>query len=51
MLPLVMTVLTVLVFLDLFPSGQERCHWFVLLHIRVNVTKFDVNDDVDLKIP
>ena len=41
------TVLVVLVFLDPFPPVQERCHWVVLVCIRVSVTKIDVNDGVD----
>ena len=32
------TVLTVLVFLDIFPPGQEGCHWLVLVRIRVRFT-------------
>ena len=51
MFPLVVTVLTMLVFLDLFPPGQERCNWFVLVRIRVSVTNFDVNNGVSLTIP
>ena len=51
MFPLVVTVLTVLVFLDLSLPGQERCHWMVLVRIRLSVTKLDVNDGVDLNIP
>ena len=46
-----MTVLTVLVLVDLFPPGQERCHWLLLVRIRVSVTRFDVNDGVNLMIP
>ena len=49
--PLVMTVITVLVFLDLFPSSQERCHWFILVHIYISVSKFDINDGVNFAIP
>ena len=48
---LVVTVLTVLVFIDRFPPVQERCHWFILVYIRVRVTKFDVKDGVNLAIP
>ena len=51
MVLLVMAVLTVFFFLDIFPPNQERCHCFVLLHIRISVTKFDANDGVDLTIP
>ena len=46
-----MTVLTVLVFLDIFLHSHGRCHWFILVRIRVSVTKFDVNYGVDLTIP
>ena len=49
--PLVMAVLTVLVFLDLLSPGHECYHWFVLVRIRVRVTKLDVNDGVNLMIP
>ena len=48
MLPV--TVLTVLVFLDLFSPGQERCHWFIFVCIHISVAKFDVNDGVDLTV-
>ena len=48
---LVVIVLTVLVFIDLFSPGQDHCHWFVFVRIRVRVTKFDVNDVIDLTIP
>ena len=51
MFQLVVTVLTVLLFLDLFPPGQEFCHWFVLVRMSVSVTKFYVNDGVKLTIP
>ena len=51
MFPLVVTVLTVLVFFDIFPPEQERCHWLVLVRIRVSVTYLDVNDSADLTIP
>ena len=49
--PLVVEVLTVLVFLDLLPLGQDRCHWIIFVRIRIRVSKFDVNDGVDLTIP
>ena len=48
---LVVTVLTVLVFLDLLPPGQELYHWLVLVRVHVRVSYFDVNDGVDLTIP
>ena len=51
MFPLVVTVITVLVFLDHLPPVQERCHWFVLVRIRISVAKFYVNDGINLKIP
>ena len=47
---LVVTVLTAIVFLDIFPPVQERCHWFVIIRIRVSVTKFDVNNGIKLTI-
>ena len=46
-----MTVLTELIFLDILPLRQERYHWLILVRIRVSVTKIDVNDCVELKIP
>ena len=48
---LVVAVLMVLVLFDSLEPGQERCHWFILLGIRVSVTKFDVSDGVGLTIP
>ena len=49
--PLVVTVLTMIVFLDSFPQIQDRCHWFTLVEIRVSVAKYDVNDGFYLSIP
>ena len=49
--PLVVTVITMLVFLDIFPPVQERCRWFVLVRIHVSITKFELNDGVNLTIP
>ena len=51
MFPLVVVVLTVIVFLDPFLPDQELCHWLVLVRIRVSITNIDVNDGVDLTIP
>ena len=51
MFPLVVAVLTVLVFLDLLPPGQDYCHWLVLVRISISVTKLDVNDGFNLAIP
>ena len=45
-----MTVLTVLVFFDRFLPGQEPCYWFILVRIHFVITKFDVNDGVNLTI-
>ena len=50
MFPLVVTVLIVIVIFDRLPSDQECCHWIVLVRIHVRITKFDVNDGVDLTI-
>ena len=47
---LAVTVHTMLVFLDSFPTIQERCHWFILVGILVSVAKFDVNYGFDLLI-
>ena len=47
MFPLVVTVLTVLVFLDIFPPGQELCHWIVIVNICVSISNLDFNDGVD----
>ena len=49
--PLVVTVLPVVVLIDSFPSGQERCHWFILALIRVSVAKFDFNYGFNFSIP
>ena len=51
MFPLVVAVLTMLVFLDLLPPGQERWRWLVLVHIHVSVTYLDINNGVNLTIP
>ena len=50
---MVVAVLTVRVFIDIFSPGQEHCHWLVLVHIRViiSVTRLDINDGIDLTIP
>ena len=47
---LVVTVLTVLVFLDFFTPGQEWCHWIVPVRIRISITNLDSNDGVNLTI-
>ena len=44
-----MKVLTVIVFLDSLLI-QERCHWLILVVIRVSVTKFDANYGSSLSI-
>ena len=49
--PLIITVLTVLVFLESYPPRQERCHCCILLGIYVSVAKFDANYGFDLFIP
>ena len=51
MFPLVVTVLIVLVFLVSFPLSQDRCHWLIIVGICISVTKFDVNDGLNLSIP
>ena len=48
---LVITVLTVLIFIDSFPQNQERCHWFIILVIHVSITNFCVNYGFNLLIP
>ena len=48
---LVVTVLNVIVFLHIYPPGQERYRLFILLRIRVSVFKSGVNDGVYLTIP
>ena len=48
---LVATVLTIILLFDSFPLGQERCHWFILILIRVRVTNFDINDGFKWAIP
>ena len=41
--PLIVTVLTMLVFLDSLPSIQEHCHWIILVGIRTRISKFDID--------
>ena len=48
---LIVTVITVLIFLDSFPPIYERRHWLILVGIRVRIAKFHVNDGVRLLIP
>ena len=50
MLLLVVSVFTALVFIDIFPPGQEWCHLLVLVPIRTSITKLDINDGVKLTI-
>ena len=50
MFPLIMAVLTVLIFVDSFPLIQERRHWLIFVGIRVRIAKFYVNDFVSLLI-
>ena len=45
---LVVTVITMLFFLDSFSPRQERCHWPILVGIRVSFAKFDDNDGFNL---
>ena len=49
--PLVVTVLTMLISIDIFSPIQEHCHWFILVGIRISVAKFYINDGFDLSIP
>ena len=51
MFPLVVIVLTVLAFLDIFSPDQDLCHWTVLVLVLVCVSYFEVNDGVKLTIP
>ena len=51
MFPLIVAVLTVLIFLDSFPPRQELHHWVILVGTRVSIAKFDVHDGVSLLIP
>ena len=48
---LIVTVITVLIFLDGFAPIQERWHWLIFAGTCINVAKFDINDDVSLSIP
>ena len=48
---MVVAVLKLLVFIDIFPLIQELCHWLILVGIRISVTKFFVNDGLSLLIP
>ena len=49
--PLIVTVTTMLIFIDSFPPSQESRHWLIFVGIRTIVAKFDVNDCIHLSIP
>ena len=51
MFPLIVTVLTVIVLLDIYPPIKECRHWLIFVGIRIRFTKFDTNDDLILSIP
>ena len=51
MFPLIVTVLTVIFLLDIYPPIKECRHWLILVGIRIRFTKFDTNDDLILSIP
>ena len=51
MFPLIVAVLTVLIFLDSFQPIQDCLHWLIFVGIRVSVNRFDVNDGTSLSIP
>ena len=48
---LVVTVITMLFFIDSFSPSEQRCHWTILVGIRVNIFKFDANYGLNLSIP
>ena len=48
---LIVTVLTVVIFLDSLPTIQEGHHWLIFVVIRISVAKFDINDGISLPTP
>ena len=47
---LIVTVLTVVLFLGSFPPIQERWHWIIIVGIHISIAKVDVNDGFSLLI-
>ena len=48
---LIVTVLTVLIFLTSLPPSQESRRWLIFVRICISDVKFEVNDGVSLLIP
>ena len=48
---LIMTVTTLIIFLDNSPPIQEQRHCLIFVGTRTSIAKFDVNDGVSLSIP
>ena len=46
-----MAVITVIIIFDCFPLIQERRYWIIFVGTCISVTKFDVNDGLNLSIP
>ena len=51
MFPLIVSVIIVLIFILLLPTSQELIHWFVLVGIRIFISKSDVNYGISLDLP
>ena len=49
--PLLLSDITVIIFILLIPKSQELIHWFVLLVFRIRVSKYDVDYGVILYSP
>ena len=50
MLPLLVSVLTVIVLTFLLPTSQEQIYWLILVGIRASITKYGVNDGVNFDL-
>ena len=51
MIPLLISVLTVLILVLLLPTRQEIIHWFVLVGVCIQVSKSDIDYGVSLDLP
>ena len=51
MVPLIAEVLTMLILILLLPKIQYLIHWFMLVVVRIRVSKYDVNYGVSLDFP
>ena len=50
MFPLIVSVLTVFIFLEFIPPSKEHCHWLKYLGFRVIVADFDVYGGVSMSV-